>query len=184
MEPFLVCVQPIKSNKMKPYIAFFISFFMLYSFDLMGQSTDGMVLPSGGKYVYEGELYKYKELANIMATKKEPFVYFQKAVKQKINANVYGVISLVMIGGGMILTSTAEVDESVSGEFVTGILLAMAGSIPGTVALLQNSSAKRNRKKSIIFFNDLESQSNLYYKDDYYMSFGLAPNGLGVVYQF
>lgn len=143
------------------------------------------LIPLGDHYLY-GENYISKEHAlEVIQKDPEAYYYYQKSQNQFSSAKALGVTSIVTLSSGLLITLVSAPAAIISDRTATtagfGLLLMAGGCLTGTIGLVKKKHANRNREKSLILYNQFNSQ---FKKDEYSIDLSFNGNGGGITYTF
>ena len=144
-----------------------------------------------GKYFIKGqdsELLSFKELGPFFI--KDPYYkdLFLKSEKHRLNANVYGVLTVFSFTGGMVLANAGLNRSQTNWRSATlGIMMIILGTPSiGVTAVIDRVNYLKYKKELELEYGIHDFSLIPYYRNKNIMqlNLGLTQNGLGLVLQF
>jgi len=143
-----------------------------------------------GKYFIKGqdlELLTFKELGPFFI--KDPYYrdLFLKSEKHRLNANVYGVLTLFSIAGGVVFINAGLNQYRTNFRSVTiGVLLAVLGTPSiGVTAIIDRVNYQKYKKELEVEYgiNDFSSIPSFHNQKTIHLNLGFTQNGVGLFIQ-
>ncbi len=171
----------------------FLAFTFLFSFQNAFSQIDKNVLTkSKGKFYYQDKIYKKKELGEVFKLHEPSLKYYKKHKKAKKVFKIFGISTLVLGGGGLILFSIDGPPNQSEGdrcyEFCPhqglGIYMMIASWFTAASTLISFPVSRKNYKKSIRSFNNYTKSIPKVGGNSLKLNLNYTGNGVGLVLNF
>jgi len=157
---------------------------MIICFNCIVIEADGqeLILKEKNRYRYQSNLYKYGDLKDVLIKSESAYDHYKVYKSSNLKAKIFGYTSLGLIATGVVIGEFMPDTDCSSGGVcsnqVYGILIGLAGIIPGTIGVVYKIKAGKHKRRSISIFN------NKVHNEEISLKIGTSPNGVGIVIIF
>lgn len=142
------------------------------------------LIPIGEHFLYGDQYVTKGQVKSIMQEKPNAYRIYNKSQNQFKSAKAFGIVSIVSLSSGLLITSISAPFAFFSDEAASsasfGLILMLGGCVSGTIGLVEKKSAKQNLEKSLILYNQGKNND----KQDYGLDLSINGNGAGITFTF